>query len=75
MPVREVAETIFPVDAQVLLGCGSNASGAGVSRCHPCTRLDDSMCQLARAHSLGVTWADVVRRWGCRERVRVRTRP
>jgi hypothetical protein len=27
MPVHEVAETMFPVDVQVLLGRGSDASG------------------------------------------------
>src|SRR4051794_11703435 len=26
-------------------------------RRHPCTRLDDSICQSVRAHSLEVTWA------------------
>jgi hypothetical protein len=57
MPVHELAESMRPVDAQVLLGCGSDTSGAGVSRCRPGTRLDDSMCQSASAHSLEVTWA------------------
>jgi len=57
MPVHEVAESMRPVDAQVLLGRGSDTSGAGVSRCRPGTRLDDSMCQSVRAHSLEVTWA------------------
>jgi hypothetical protein len=59
MPVHEVAKSMLPVDAQVLLGCGSDTSGAGASRCHPGTRLDDSMCRPARAEWMGLTGGDM----------------
>jgi hypothetical protein len=55
-PFTKSPRPCFPSMCRSSSDAAATRAAAGVSRCHPCTRLDDSMCQLARAHSLK-TWA------------------
>ena len=57
MPVHVVAESMFPSMRRSSSDAAATRAAQACHGAHPCTRLDDSMCQSVRAHSLEVTWA------------------